>query len=585
MSRLAAVLQPFRRPFAMLRRHWLLVTTGMLCVPLHAAVLLWMPRLMGSAIDSLAPPGDGGAAPGAADALATTCLVLVGLALAESGLRYVSRRTLIDASRHVEEALKNEVLHHMQRLPIAWFDRARTGDLVSRMTQDVELVRFVMGPLLLHGGNALCVLPGGVWLMAQMSVPVTLASTAVFAALFAFLRVLLPRLQHWSKKAQEAVGDLSQRVQEDFAGIRVLKQFGAESRELAALARRNRRSLAFNLRLVRLRSTMNATTHSITGAVLLGVLLVGGHQVIAGELTIGELFQFTVYLGMMTFPLEVLGWTLATMPRAIAAAQRVEEIFAVAPEPQTGERPELTGRLSVRNLTFTYEGRQEPALRDVSFDLEPGRKLGLVGPVGSGKSTLLALLLRFYAPQAGRIEIDGIPLAQIGDAHFRADVGLVPQEPFLLAADARENIDMGRGLPDDVIEAAARAARAHDFIARLERGYATPLGEGGARLSAGEKQLVAVARALAGRPRILFLDEATSRIDSETEQRVQEALAELRGRTTVIAIAHRLSTIRAADEIVVLNHGRVAERGTHEALLAIPGGIYQRLWQLQQIGD
>ena len=200
--------------------------------------------------------------------------------------------------------------------------------------------------------------------------------------------------------------------------------------------------------------------------------------------------------------------------------------------------------------------------------------------------TLLSLLLRFYRPQAGRIEIDGIPVEQIGDAHFRADVGLVPQEPFLLAASALREHRHGPRPARGARSSRPRRRRARTtFIERLERGYDTPLGEGGARLSSGEKQLVAVARALAGQPRILFLDEATSHIDSETEQHVQAALAELRGRTTVIAIAHRLSTIRAADRIVVLNHGRIAERGTHEQLMAIAGGIYQRLYLLQQIGE
>jgi ATP-binding cassette subfamily B protein/ATP-binding cassette subfamily C protein/ATP-binding cassette subfamily B multidrug efflux pump len=211
--------------------------------------------------------------------------------------------------------------------------------------------------------------------------------------------------------------------------------------------------------------------------------------------------------------------------------------------------------------------------------------VGIVGPTGSGKSTMLSLLLRFYAPQSGRIDIDGVPLGEIDAGHFREAVGLVPQEPFLLAASVRENIDMGRGLPAEVIAAAARAARADEFIARLPQGYETELGEGGARLSSGQKQLVAIARALAGSPRVLLLDEATSRIDSETERAVRAALADVARRSTVIAIAHRLSTIRAADRIVVLLHGRIAESGTHEELVAIDGGIYRRLYELQQIDE
>ncbi len=210
-------------------------------------------------------------------------------------------------------------------------------------------------------------------------------------------------------------------------------------------------------------------------------------------------------------------------------------------------------------MSFGYD-RERPVLHDYPSTFLPASFVGIVGQTGSGKSTLLSLLLRFYAPQSGRIDVDGIPLGDIDDRHFREAVGLVPQEPFLLAASVHENIDMGRGLPDATIERAARAAHAHDFIERLPEGYATELGEGGARLSSGQKQLVAIARSLAGSPRVLFLDEATSRIDSETEQAVQAALADVARSATVIAIAHRLSTIRAADSIVVLLHGRVAER-------------------------
>ena len=238
--------------------------------------------------------------------------------------------------------------------------------------------------------------------------------------------------------------------------------------------------------------------------------------------------------------------------------------------------------MAIRALSFGYAPGQH-VLHALSLDIGEGDFVGIVGHTGSGKSTLLSLLLRYYTADAGSIAIHGEALAAIPNARFRAEVGLVPQDPFLLAASARENIDMGRGLDQAAIEAAARAAHAHDFILAMEDGYDSLLGEGGSRLSTGQKQLIAIARALAGRPRILLLDEATSHIDSQTEQIVQLALHELRGHVTIIAIAHRLSTIREADRIVVLNHGRIAEAGDHEALMRMDGGLYQRLYLLQQL--
>jgi ATP-binding cassette subfamily B protein/ATP-binding cassette subfamily C protein/ATP-binding cassette subfamily B multidrug efflux pump len=240
------------------------------------------------------------------------------------------------------------------------------------------------------------------------------------------------------------------------------------------------------------------------------------------------------------------------------------------------------GAVSIRQLRFGYNP-STVVLHDIDLDIPAGGFFGLVGHTGSGKSTLLSLLLRFYQAQSGSITVDGVALASFSDEQFRADVGLVPQDPFLLASSVRDNIAMGRTLSDEAVQTAARAAHCHDFIMQLEQGYDTALGEGGARLSVGQKQLLAIARALAGKPRILFLDEATAHIDSQTEQIVQLALSELHGQVTVIAIAHRLSTIRAADSIVVLNHGRIQERGSHDELMARPQGIYQRLYLLQQM--
>jgi ATP-binding cassette subfamily B protein/ATP-binding cassette subfamily C protein/ATP-binding cassette subfamily B multidrug efflux pump len=300
-------------------------------------------------------------------------------------------------------------------------------------------------------------------------------------------------------------------------------------------------------------------------------------------LEIGTLYAFVSYIARVVEPLIQVTTQFSQLQQSLIAASRVNALLQEPTDAHANGGAHISaGAVSIRDLSFGYAAAQ-PVLHGLSLDIPAGAFYGVVGHTGSGKSTLLSLMLRFYSPQSGRIEIDGIALDEFGDDAFRADVGLVPQDPFLLAASVRDNIDMGRGLTDLEIEEAARAARAHDFICRLEEGYETPLGESGARLSTGQKQLIAIARALAGKPRILFLDEATSHIDSETEQVVQRALSELRGRVTVIAIAHRLSTIRNADRIVVLNHGRIAEAGRHETLMEIEDGIYQRLYLLQQL--
>jgi ATP-binding cassette subfamily B multidrug efflux pump len=443
------------------------------------------------------------------------------------------------------------------------------------MTQDVELVRFVMGPLLLHGGSTLCLLPAGMWLMAGMDVPVTLASLGVFAVLFTAMRVLLPRLHRWSKKSQEAIGDISQRAQEDFAGIRVVQQFAAEDRERAAMATRNRRYLLANLRLVRLRSLMHAMSHSTSGVVMLGVLMVGGWQVVEGDLTVGQLFQFTGYLGLMTFPLEILGWTLATLPRAYAAGIRIAELFEVQPESDAGLRVPLQGRLRVRGLSFTYPGAARPALHDVSFELEPGQKLGLVGPLGSGKSTLLALLLRFYDPPRGTVEIDGHDALDLAPSSLRALFAMAPQEPFLFSDTIGANVAFAdpAGLPaaGDVDAAVAAAALDQD-LPQLRDGLATVVGERGVTLSGGQKQRVSLARALLSDRPGLLLDDTLSAVDPVTERRILRGLqGERRGRTMLVA-SHRLSVLADSDLILVLDGAAWRRQTEAAALESDPGG-------------
>jgi len=574
LSRFRSIARAFWRPTKLLRRHLGLVLLGVLFVPVHAAVSLWMPRLFGDALDHLHRGGS-------PEPLRDTCWLLAVLAVVEAGSRYVSRKTLIDASRHVEQSLKNDLVAHLQRLPVSWFDRSRTGDVISRLTQDVELVRFVMGPLLLHGGSTLCLLPAGAWLMLGMDVPVTLSCLGVFGVLFLAMRILMPKLHKWSKASQEAIAEVSQRAQEDFAGIRVVQQFSAVAREREAMATKNRRYLLANLRLTRLRSLLHAVTHSTSGVVMLGVLLVGGHQVIDGKITVGQLFQFTGYLGLMTFPLEILGWTLATLPRAYAAGIRIEELFEVPPEVQTGATPELRGHVRVEHLTFTYPGAPQPSLHDVSFELAPGQKLGLVGPVGSGKSTLLALLMRFYDPPRGTIFVDDHDVLDLAPATLRRLFALAPQEPFLFSDTVAANVAFANDASDeDDLDAAVAAAALDQDLPQLNEGLGTIVGERGVTLSGGQKQRVSLARAILSDRVGLLLDDTLSAVDPLTERRILQGLRQERRGRTVLVATHRLSVVRDADLILVLDGGRVKERGDHAALLT-QRGLYANAYRLQ----
>ncbi|MFN3241811.1 MAG: ABC transporter ATP-binding protein [Planctomycetota bacterium] len=574
MSWLRSLTRAFRRPFGHLRRYWPMVLVGMLLVPVHAAAMLWMPRLLGETLDHLAAGGDRAE-------LASICWLLLALAAVEGVSRFVSRKLLIDASRLVEQSLKDDMVAHLHRLPIGWYDDAKTGDLTSRMTQDVELVRFVMGPLLLHGGSTLCLLPAGLVLMLSMDVPVALASLLALMTVFVAMKFVLPKLHTWSKKSQEAIAEVSQQAQEDFAGVRVVQQFDGVPRELAAMATKNRRYLLANLRLVRLRSLLNALMHSSTGVVMLGVLLVGGHQVITGRITVGELFQFTGYLALMTFPLQILGWTIAMIPRAQAAAERIEELFAAAPEAQTGARPALRGDVEVRQLTFTYPKGDTPALRDVSFELRAGQKLGLVGPVGSGKSTLLELLLRFYDPPPGTVFVDGHDVLELDPRALRELFALAQQEPFLFSDTVANNVTFD----DDGIDAQRRddavaAAALDQDLPQLRDGLDTIVGERGVTLSGGQKQRVSLARAVLSDRKGLLLDDTLSAVDPTTERRILTGLGSARDGRTVIAATHRLSVTTDADLILVLDQGAVQERGSHQQLLQA-GGRYAAAWRRQ----
>jgi ATP-binding cassette subfamily B protein/ATP-binding cassette subfamily C protein/ATP-binding cassette subfamily B multidrug efflux pump len=517
---------------------------------------------------------------------ASMTMLLGGVVLAgglAALLRYGQLVTLARLSMRAVQRLRERVFGHVLGLPMAFFDRAITGQLVSRITNDTEAVKSLYVQVLFNFLQGFTVLLGAVaamaWLDWRLMLIVLTLVPAVLAIVWGYQRLSSGAVQ----RSRELRSDINAQMAESIGGMGVLQATGAAARFAGRFGATN--AAHYDARIAELRANawlLRPALDLVNVLLIVAVVAVFDAQRIAGA-EVGILYAFVAYIARVGEPLIQITMQFSLLQQSMVAAARVNALLdeaqaAVAPE--TGEV--TAGALALSQVRFGYDPAR-PVLHDLTLAIPAGSFHAIVGHTGSGKSTLLSLLLRFYVPQAGRITVDGTPLQALGEARFRAAVGLVPQEPFLLAGSARENIDMGRGLTAAAIEAAARAARVHEVIVQLPQGYDTPLGEGGARLSSGQKQLVAVARALAGAPRILFLDEATSRIDSETEHAVQQALAALRGRVTVVAIAHRLSTIRDADTITVLGHGRIAEQGTHATLMAHDGGIYQRLYQLQQL--
>ena len=509
-----------------------------------------------------------------------------------NALRYWQLVRLAGVAMRSVQRLREQVYGHVLRLPMSFFDRAITGQLVGRVTNDTEAVKTLYVQLLFVMLDSAIMLTAMMATMALLNWRLMLIVAALLPAVTAIVW-LYQRLSAPAVARTRALrSEINAQTAEAIAGMAVIQASGAApafGQRYAATSQAHFDSRRAELRANAwlLRPALDFLNVAMLAAVIAvyGLRLDDSASTGLSALEVGVLYAFVGYIARVIEPLIQITMQFSQLQQAVVAAARVNTLLGEAQAPQTAIGGRVSeGRISIRDLRFGYQpGR--PVLHGLDLEIEPGQFVGIVGHTGSGKSTLLSLLLRFYPAPPGTLLIDGQPIEGLADADFRRAVGLVPQEPFLLAASARENIAMGRPMDAATVEAAARAAHAHDFISRLPQGYDTPLGEGGARLAVGEKQLIAMARALAGAPTILLLDEATAHIDSETEAQVQQALTALRGSVTLVAIAHRLSTIREADHIVVLQHGHIAERGRHAELMAIAGGIYQRLVQLQQLEE
>ena len=532
---------------------------------------------------------------------------LLGLALADGGFRYLMRTLLIGASRQIEYDLRNDFFAHLERLPLGYYQARRTGDLMSRATNDLGAVRMMVGPAVMYFASTALGFIIAVGLMAWIDLRLTLVALLPLPAVSVATHYFGKAIHDRFERIQDRLADMSAVVQEALSGVRVVRAYRQESAELDRFRASNDEYVERNQRLIRLQAAFYPSLTFCFGISGLLVIWIGGRDVIAGRLTLGEFVAFSRYLVLLAWPLIAFGWVINIVQRGIASLERMGEVLD-APTVQTpASLPlalvgrSLTGQVSVRGLTFQYPGTTSPVLEDISFEVSPGRTVALVGPTGSGKSTVVSLLARLHEPPRGTMFVDGIDILDLPIEVLRGAMGVVPQEPFLFSDTIADNIAFGEtppgaksemtpgvispGSPD--ITSGVVSELTPGVISGLDQdvadfpaGYGTLVGERGITLSGGQKQRVAIARAVARDPRLLILDDALSAVDTGTEERILQHLRRVRQSRATIVVAHRVSTVRDADEILVILGGRVVERGSHDALVA-RGGEYARMHERQ----
>ena len=571
--------RPYRAPMAL----------GMFLVVLANAFTLVQPYLIKLPIDALTGPA--GSDPDAIRGIVVTyAILIVAAAIAGGATRYWMREILNGLSRRIEVDLRNDFVRHLLRLGAGFYSANRTGDLMSLATNDTLAVRQAAGPAVMYTANTVISFVIGLAVMIHISPWLTLAALVPL--------VVLPPVVAWFGKVihvrferiQEQFAALSTMVQENLSGVRIVRAYGQEDAQAAEFAALNQGYLKRNMHLAYASGAFHPIMGLLTGAGMVVVLWYGGGQVMAGRIGVGDFVAFSLYLSLLAWPMIALGWVVNLFQRGAASMARLNRIFAIEPEiaapPAPHPPPAGAEAIEFRDVSFRYPGTDRLVLEGVSFTAEPGRTIAIVGPTASGKSTLVSLIARIYDPTAGDVLLGGVPLPAYDPADIRARIGFAPQDSFLFSARLGRNIALGLppSAPYDDIKArvreAAIAAHLHDTVLGFPDGYRTRLGERGINLSGGQKQRATLARALAIDPPVLVLDDVLSAVDTSTESSILRGLRrELKGRTAFI-ISHRVTAVMDADLILVLDEGRIVERGRHAELVAL-GGTYATLLRRQ----
>lgn len=510
--------------------------------------------------------------------------VFLGLVIAQGLLSVGQSYVTAWVSQHIMADFRTHVFAHLQRLSLRFFAARRTGEILSRVMNDVSVIQSTLTEMPIDSTKQLVTLIGGIAFLLIMNWRLCLLILLLLPALVLVARFFGKRLKALSTTIQDQTAAATTLIEEVVSGIRIVKSFVQTRREEQRFAGQVRTMLQLTLRRARVMAIFIPTITLLTFAAASAVLWYGGTQVIDGSVSPGELFAFVLFAGILIGPFGSAARVFAQIKEAQGAMRRVFDILDTAPDvrdrPDAVDMPSIIGHVTVERVSFAYDARQ-PVLIDISFDTKPGEVIAFVGPTGSGKTTLVNLLHRFYDPSSGSIAIDGYDLRGVRLDTLYRQIALVPQETILFGGTIFDNIRYGReDATEDEVRDAARAANAHDFISALPDSYATIVGEKGVNLSGGQRQRLAIARAVLKNPRILILDEATSALDTESERLVQEAVERLMVGKTTFVVAHRLSTVQRANRILVFNKGRIVEQGDHASLMAAKG-LYQYLYTLR----
>jgi ATP-binding cassette subfamily B protein len=568
-------LVPFFRPY---RRR---LVGGMASILASVAIGLFAPLLVGSAVDALRQDVSMGT-------LLLYAGLLIGITAVMGVFSYLQRMILVTMSREIELDLRNEYFAKLEALSLSFFQDNRTGDLMARATNDLQAVRMLCGPAIMYSANTLFTAIGALAFMVAIHPLLTLVSLATMPLVAWVTHFVGQRIHVLFEQVQESFSDLSTRVQENLSGVRVVRAYAREGSERRLFAAANDDYVERNKRLIRWDAAFRPALQALVGLGFVVVLGYGGWLVVGGEITVGQFVTFNLFLGELVWPMIAIGWVINLLQRGTASLARIRRVLDEEPRVQDAagavDPGEIDGAVTVRDLTFAY-GDGRPVLHGVDFAVPAGATVALVGRTGSGKSTLLGLLPRLFEPPPGTVSIDGRDVRTLRLEPLRRAIGVVPQETFLFSTTVRENIAFGRPeAADGEVREAARLAGLDADLEGFPQGLDTVVGERGITLSGGQKQRVALARAILRQPRILMLDDALSAVDTHTEETILQNLREVFVGRTVFLVSHRISTVQAADLILVLDDGRVAERGDHESLVA-HGGIYADLHQRQLLEE